>query len=173
MLAGSRRAAAAGAAAADALLCAASRSPLSSPDTILAIIILCVYAGDVGLNFFVAFYQDGELVTQLPAIAAHYGRWRLWVDLVIARAAPRPPSRSCERSAAAHYMLAAARGPILSSKTPHGIPWGPHRPRAPRWLRCTCAIAAMQLTTVPFDWIVLGAMGLQQSNSTTAWCAHA
>lgn len=25
------------------------------------------------------------------------------------------------------------------------------------------------LTTIPFDWIVLGAMGLQQSNSTTAW----
>jgi hypothetical protein len=41
-----------------------------------------VYAGDVALNFFVAFYQDGELVTQLPAIAANYARWRLWVDLV-------------------------------------------------------------------------------------------
>jgi hypothetical protein len=62
--------------------CLLACSPLSSPDTILAIIILCVYAGDVALNFFVAFYQDGELVTQLPAIAANYARWRLWVDLV-------------------------------------------------------------------------------------------
>jgi hypothetical protein len=25
------------------------------------------------------------------------------------------------------------------------------------------------LTTIPFDWIVLGAMGLQQSSSTQAW----
>lgn len=25
------------------------------------------------------------------------------------------------------------------------------------------------LTTIPFDWIVLGAMGLQQSNSQLAW----
>jgi hypothetical protein len=27
----------------------------------------------------------------------------------------------------------------------------------------------MQMTTIPFDWIVLQALGLQQSNSTTAW----
>jgi hypothetical protein len=27
----------------------------------------------------------------------------------------------------------------------------------------------LQVTTIPFDWIVLGAMGLQRSNSTTAW----
>jgi hypothetical protein len=47
------------------LLC----SPLDSPDTILAIIITSVYATDMLLNFFVAFYEDGELVTDLRAIA--------------------------------------------------------------------------------------------------------
>jgi hypothetical protein len=47
------------------LLC----SPLNSPDTILAIIITSVYAADMLLNFFVAFYEDGELVTDLRAIA--------------------------------------------------------------------------------------------------------
>jgi hypothetical protein len=47
------------------LLC----SPLDSPDTILAIIITSVYATDMLLNFFVAFYADGELVTDLRAIA--------------------------------------------------------------------------------------------------------
>ncbi|KAF8054945.1 AKT1 [Scenedesmus sp. PABB004] len=80
--------------------------PLTAPDTILAIIFTSVYSVDVLLNFFVAYYEDGELVTDLPSIARHYARWRLWVDLV---------------------------------------------------------------TTIPFDWIVLGAMGLQQSNNTTAW----
>jgi hypothetical protein len=47
------------------LLC----SPLDSPDTILAIIITSVYATDMMLNFFVAFYEDGELVTNLRGIA--------------------------------------------------------------------------------------------------------
>jgi hypothetical protein len=27
----------------------------------------------------------------------------------------------------------------------------------------------LQVTTIPFDWIVLGAVGLQDSNNTTAW----
>jgi hypothetical protein len=27
----------------------------------------------------------------------------------------------------------------------------------------------LQVTTIPFDWIVLAALGLQRSNSTTAW----
>jgi hypothetical protein len=27
----------------------------------------------------------------------------------------------------------------------------------------------LQITTIPFDWILLGAMGLQRSNGTTAW----
>eukprot|EP00878_Enallax_costatus_P040712 GHUV01047065.1.p1 GENE.GHUV01047065.1~~GHUV01047065.1.p1 ORF type:complete len:324 (+),score=64.85 GHUV01047065.1:636-1607(+) len=80
--------------------------PLSSPDTILTIIFMCVYSSDVLLNFCVAYYEDGELVTDWRRIAGHYARWRLWVDLA---------------------------------------------------------------TTIPFDWIVLGAMGLQDSNNTTAW----
>jgi hypothetical protein len=42
---------------------------LDSPDTILAIIITTVYATDVLLNFFVAFYEEGELVTNLSRIA--------------------------------------------------------------------------------------------------------
>lgn len=28
------------------------------------------------------------------------------------------------------------------------------------------------LTTLPFDWIVLGALGLQDSNSELAWCVR-
>lgn len=80
--------------------------PLDSPDTILAIIITTVYATDVLLNFFVAYYDEGELVTSLSKIARHYARRRLWLDLV---------------------------------------------------------------TTIPFDWIFLEALGLQTSNSELAW----
>lgn len=57
-------------------------SPIDSPDTILAIIFTAVYSADVLLNFFVAFYDNGELITDLRSIAAHYAEWRLWVDLV-------------------------------------------------------------------------------------------
>lgn len=45
-------------------------SPLTSPDTLFAIAYFYVYASDVLLNFFVAFYQDGELVTDLASIAS-------------------------------------------------------------------------------------------------------
>jgi hypothetical protein len=41
-----------------------------------------VYSADVLLNFFVAFYEDGQLVTDLARIASHYAQWRLWLDLV-------------------------------------------------------------------------------------------
>lgn len=50
---------------ADAACC----SPLSSPDTVLAIIFMAVYACDIILNFFVAFYREGELVTEHRLIA--------------------------------------------------------------------------------------------------------
>jgi hypothetical protein len=43
--------------------------PIDSPDTILAIIFTTVYATDVLLNFFVAYYDQGELVTDLRRIA--------------------------------------------------------------------------------------------------------
>lgn len=49
--------------------CRSACSPLDSPDTILAIIITTVYATDVLLNFFVAYYDEGELVTSLSKIA--------------------------------------------------------------------------------------------------------
>jgi hypothetical protein len=49
-----------------------AHSPLESPDTILAIIITTVYATDVLLNFFVAYYEDGELVTSLSRIAREW-----------------------------------------------------------------------------------------------------
>jgi len=45
-------------------------SPPSSPDTILAILFTAAYAGDVCLNFFVAFYEDGVLITDLRSIAS-------------------------------------------------------------------------------------------------------
>jgi hypothetical protein len=31
------------------------------------------------------------------------------------------------------------------------------------------ALAALQATTIPFDWLVLEVMGLQESNSSLAW----
>ncbi|WIA36270.1 hypothetical protein OEZ86_007599 [Tetradesmus obliquus] len=81
--------------------------PLGSPDTLFALASFLVFAADLGLNFFVAHYDThGDLVTDLPSIAAQYMKGRLWADLV---------------------------------------------------------------TTIPFDWIVLGALGLQRSNSITAW----
>eukprot|EP00775_Hariotina_reticulata_P006152 gene6152-6389_t len=68
---------------------------------------MTIYASDVCLNFFVAFYDDnGELVTDLPSIARHYAQTRLWADLV---------------------------------------------------------------TTIPFDWVVLACLGLQESDGVTAW----
>jgi hypothetical protein len=30
----------------------------------------------------------------------------------------------------------------------------------------------LQATTIPFDWIVLECLGLQESNSTLAWCVQ-
>lgn len=46
------------------------RSPLNSPDTILAIIFTAAYASDVLLNFFVAYYDyAGTLVVSLRDIA--------------------------------------------------------------------------------------------------------
>ena len=82
--------------------------PLSSPDTVIQILLMTLFALDIGLNFFVAYHDDnGVLVAELPLIARRYARCgRLWLDLV---------------------------------------------------------------TTVPFDWIVLGALGLQSSNSQLAW----
>jgi hypothetical protein len=32
---------------------------------------------------------------------------------------------------------------------------------------CLCCV--VQMTTIPFDWIVLGCLGLQASNSQLAW----
>lgn len=46
-----------------------NRSPINSPDTILAIIFTTVYSTDMLLNFFVAYYAEGELVTDLRKIA--------------------------------------------------------------------------------------------------------
>jgi hypothetical protein len=45
-------------------------SPLGSPDTLFGLAIFLVFAADLGLNFFVAFYDThGDLVTDLHSIA--------------------------------------------------------------------------------------------------------
>ena len=43
--------------------------PLWSPDTIFTVICTLLYACDVALNFFVAYYEEGVLVTDLRSIA--------------------------------------------------------------------------------------------------------
>lgn len=49
-----------------------ARSPLTSPDTVLQIIFMCVYAGDILLNFLVAYYDEGDLITDLRSIAGMF-----------------------------------------------------------------------------------------------------
>jgi hypothetical protein len=50
-----------------------SCSPLGSPDTLFAVSIFLVFAADMWLNFFVAYYDThGDLVTDLHSIA---GGW--------------------------------------------------------------------------------------------------
>jgi hypothetical protein len=45
-------------------------SPLGSTDTLFAVAIFLVFAADLGLNFFVAYYDThGDLVTDLHSIA--------------------------------------------------------------------------------------------------------
>ncbi|GBF99926.1 hypothetical protein Rsub_12619 [Raphidocelis subcapitata] len=80
--------------------------PLTSPDTIVTSLLITAYALDIVLNFFLAYHdEDGNLVTDRGAIASHYCRSRLWLDLA---------------------------------------------------------------TTVPFDWVVLIATGLNSSDTVTA-----
>jgi hypothetical protein len=43
--------------------------PAGAPDTIFSVICTLLYACDVALNFFVAYYEDGVLVTDLHRIA--------------------------------------------------------------------------------------------------------
>jgi hypothetical protein len=43
--------------------------PAGAPDTIFSLICTLLYACDVALNFFVAYYEDGVLVTDLHRIA--------------------------------------------------------------------------------------------------------
>lgn len=45
--------------------------PPAAPDTLFTVVCTLLYACDVALNFFVAFYEDGVLVTDLHRIAAH------------------------------------------------------------------------------------------------------
>lgn len=43
--------------------------PPAAPDTVFTVICTLLYACDVALNFLVAYYEDGVLVTDMHRIA--------------------------------------------------------------------------------------------------------
>jgi len=76
----------------------------------------------------------------------------------------------------------ARMGSSCSPESNHagaGNPIGCWRPLPVLWRLCAADVAAaapcaacfclLQLTTIPFDWIVLGCLGLQDSNNSLAW----
>lgn len=50
--------------------CLTCRSPPTSFDTVLSIVLMACYGTDILLTFFVAFYEEGQLVCNLKGIAS-------------------------------------------------------------------------------------------------------
>lgn len=114
----------------------------------------------------------GLLLLLCAATAAgHYAQWRLWVDLVSGQqqGGKTVPRAGCGLCPDFEALTAASTKTAAACWLPdllHGMSYHPSAVVCA--LLCLCS-PPCQMTTIPFDWIVLGCLGLQDSNSQLAW----
>jgi hypothetical protein len=124
-------------------------SPPTSPDTILTIIMMAIYSADIVLNFMVGAPSGARrsppLLHRPQRCAALDPREPQHVPLLKSTSKPHPQVAYHDE----HGYLVTDHASIAR----HYAEW-----------RLWVDLA----TTVPFDWIVLGAMGLQAEKTPTA-----